>query len=50
MTTVTSTQLLANMAEIIKRVRGGEQIAVTYRYKIAFQIEPTGEDDKNLLS
>lgn len=45
MTTITAKELRDNLDQIVKRVRGGEPIRVTYRSKIAFVIQP--DDSKN---
>lgn len=43
MTTITAKQLRNNLEEIVRRVRAGEEIRVTYREKPAFRILPESQ-------
>jgi prevent-host-death family protein len=46
MQTITAKELRDNMDSVVRRVRAGERIRVTYRSKPAFTLEPQRADAK----
>ncbi len=49
MGTITAKQLKQKTGEIIKRIKSGERLTLTYRGKPLAIIEPTAENQKNDL-